>query len=318
MSSHAFTSEDAAMRQPLPPGRRERGVWWVVALTAVMMVVEIAVGYATHSMALLADGWHMATHVGALGLSGAAYVFSRRFAHHRAFAFGTGKVQAIAGYTSALALGLVAVAMIVESLERLMTPITIDFSRSLPVAVVGLVVNLASVVLLHVNDEPKPEAHDEHEGHGHGHGGHGHGHGDDHNHRAALLHVLADTLTSALAIAALLAGRYLEWDWLDAVSGIVGGAVILKWGAGLAHQAASELLNVNLSLAVEDDVRASLIAHDTVRVIDLHVWPLGGGARACVVTLETDTHDVLHYRELLARFRFAHLTVELRQPPPAP
>ncbi len=330
MSSSAFSPEDAAMRQPRPPGKRERGVWWVVALTAVMMVVEIVVGYATNSMALLADGWHMATHVGALGLSGAAYVFSRRFAHHPAFAFGTGKVQAIAGYTSALALALVAVAMIGESVERLMTPVTIDFARSLPVAVVGLVVNLASVLLLHVTedaDPPRGNEHEDHEdghghedghahghGHGHAHGhGHGHGHGEDHNHRAALLHVAADALTSALAIAALLAGRYLHWDWLDAISGVVGGLVILKWGVGLAYHAASELLNVNPSLALEEEVRASLTAHDTVRVIDLHVWPLGGGARSCVVTLEAAEHDVLHYREQLARFSFAHLTVELRR-----
>jgi cation diffusion facilitator family transporter len=312
MSSTEFTSEDAAMRKPLPPGKRERGVWWVVLLTALMMVVEIVVGYATNSMALLADGWHMATHVGALGLSGAAYVFSRRFAAHRAFAFGTGKVQAIAGYTSALALGLVAVAMMVESVQRLMTPLTIDFEVSLPVAVVGLVVNLASVALLHVNDEREAEEpHHDHDDHGHGHG---HGHGEDHNHQAALLHVIADALTSALAIGALLAGRYLRWDWLDAVSGIIGGLVILKWGLGLARHAAAELLDVNPSLAVEDDLRATLTQHDGARVIDLHIWPLGGGALACVVTLEAAEHDVLHYRERLARFEFKHLTVELRRP----
>ncbi|MDB4975899.1 MAG: cation efflux system protein, partial [Myxococcaceae bacterium] len=200
----------------------------MVLLTAAMMGGEIFVGYATGSMALLADGWHMATHVGALGLASAAYWLSRRYAQHRAFAFGTGKIRALAGYTSAVMLGLVAVAMVVESSGRLLYPHAIDFVSSLPVAVLGLVVNLLSVFLLHAHDDhhdhPEEVEHEHGHGHGHGHadaGGHAH-HGDDHNHRAAFMHVVADTFTSALAIAALLAGRYFGWSWLDAVSGIVG------------------------------------------------------------------------------------------------
>ena len=301
MHDEIANPQECAARRDLAPRRRERGVQLVVLLTAAMMVVEIVVGYATNSMALLADGWHMATHVGALGLASAAYWVSRRFARHRAFAFGTGKVPALAGYTSAVALGLVAIAMVVESLGRLMRPHAIDFVSSLPVAALGLVVNLVSVFLLHSHDDDHDEEHD-------------HDHEHDHNHRAAFMHVVADTFTSALAIAALLAGRFLGWSWLDAVSGIVGGLVILKWGAGLSRSAAFELLDVAPSSALEDEIRLVLEALDDVRVRDLHVWSLGGGAKSCVVTLATAVPRDLHsYREALARFELAHLTIEIQR-----
>jgi cation diffusion facilitator family transporter len=301
MHDEITMSEECAARRPLPPRRRERGVQLVVVLTSVMMVIEIVVGYATNSMALLADGWHMATHVGALGLASAAYWVSRRFAGHRAFAFGTGKVLALAGYTSAVGLGLVAIAMMVESFKRLLQPHTIDFVSSLPVAVLGLVVNLVSVALLHSHDDEDDHDHDR-------------DHDHDHNHRAAFMHVVADAFTSVLAIAALLAGRYLGWDWLDAVSGIVGGVVILKWGVGLSRSAAFELLDVSPSSAVEDEIRVVLEALDDVRVQDLHVWSLGGGVKSCVVTLVTSMpRDARSYREALARFALAHLTIEVHR-----
>jgi cation diffusion facilitator family transporter len=297
MHDELTTPEECAARRAPVPRRRERGVRLVVLLTAAMMGVEIVVGYATHSMALLADGWHMATHVGALGLASVAYWVSRRFASHRAFAFGTGKVRALAGYTSAVALGLVAIAMVVESVERLLRPHAIDFLSSLPVAVLGLLVNLVSVFLLHAHDDD-----DDHEGE------------HDHNHRAAFMHVVADAFTSVLAIAALLAGRFLGWSWLDAVSGVVGGFVILKWGAGLSRHAAFELLDVSPSSAVEDEIRAVLEALDDVRVKDLHVWSLGGGAKSCVVTVITAApREARSYREALARFELAHLTIEVQR-----
>jgi len=246
-------------------------------------------------MALLADGWHMATHVGALSLASAAYWLSRRYAAHRAFAFGTGKIRALAGYTSAVALGLVAVAMIVESLERLLRPHAIDFVNSLPVAVIGLVVNLASVVLLHAHEDDEDDEH-------------------DHNHRAAFMHVVADTFTSALAIAALLAGRFLHWNWLDAISGVVGGMVILKWGVGLSRNAAFELLDVAPSSVLEDEIRGALEALDDVRVRDLHVWSLGAGAKSCVVTIvSAEPREAGRYRQQLARFDLAHLTIEVQR-----
>lgn len=295
MHDQITTREECAARRALSPQRRERGVQLVVLLTATMMALEISVGYATNSMALLADGWHMATHVGALGLASAAYWVSRRFARHRAFAFGTGKVNALAGYTSAVALGLVAVAMVVESLERVLHPTVIDFASSLPVAILGLIVNLASAAFLH--------AHDDH-----------HEVEPDHNHRAAFLHVVADAFTSVLAIAALLAGRFFGWSWLDAVSGIVGGLVILRWGAGLSRSAAFDLLDVAPSSALEDEIRHVLEALDDVRVRDLHVWSLGGSAKSCIVTLMTAApRDTRHYRAALARFALAHLTIEVQR-----
>jgi len=272
----------------------------VVVLTAAMMLIEIVAGYVTGSMALLADGWHMATHVGALGLASLAYAMSRRYASHRAFVFGTGKVHALAGYTSAVLLGLVAIAMMVESVARLRDPHAIDFAGSLPVAVVGMFVNLASVFLLHGHDD---------------HGHHDHGHDDhDHNHRAALMHVIADTLTSALAIVALLAGQFLGWIWLDATSGIVGGCVILRWGFVLCRAAAFDLLDVNPTSALEESICAALEAIDDTRVTDLHVWSLGPGAVSCVATVITaNPRQPREYREQLARFELAHLTIEVQR-----
>jgi cation diffusion facilitator family transporter len=293
---HASTSfGDCAVRKPAPRQRRERGVLFVVFLTAVMMVAEIAAGYATNSMALLADGWHMATHVGALGIASAAYALARSYAGHRAFAFGTGKVHALAGYTSALALALAAVLMVIESVERLIEAQPIDFAHSLPVAVVGLVVNLISVALLHDHDEHEHARH-------------------DHNHRAAFLHVLSDTLTSALAIAALLVGRFVGWLWLDAISGIVGGLVVLRWGAGLCKSSAFELLDVNTNRTLEEKVRDALEAVDDVRVTDLHVWSIGQRARSCVVTVvSAQPREAREYRERLASLELAHLTIEVQR-----
>jgi len=273
-----------------------------MVLTALTMVVEIVVGYATNSMALLADGWHMATHVGALGLASAAYWVSRRYSQHRAFVFGTGKVRALAGYTSAILLAIVALAMMVESVTRLFRPGVIDFAGSLPVAIIGLVVNLASVWLLHDGHDHDHHDHDQHDHHDH-----------DHNHHAALLHVIADALTSGIAIVALVAGKNLGWNWLDAVSGIVGSVVILKWGAGLLRATSFELLDVCSSPKVEAEIRETLEALDGVRVSDLRVWSLGCGAMSCVVTLSSaNPRESQFYREELSRFSLAHLTVEVR------
>jgi len=315
---------------------REEGVRWVVALTAVTMIVEIAVGYSTGSMALLADGWHMATHVGALTLASVAYVLARRYAAHRAFAFGTGKVHALAGYTSAILLGVAAVSMLLESVSRLLQPLTVDYTAALPIAVIGLAVNVLSVVLLSAHHDHSGPAHEvEHPGggHGHAHGGHGHAHGshghahgsvatapamtvasEDHNHRAVLLHVLTDAFTSVLAIFALFAGKWLAVPWLDAVTGIVGGIVILHWAFGLTRGAGAELLDVVPSEHLETAIRRALEEMDDVQVRDLHLWSLGGGQRSCLVTLITSTpREPQVYHEALASFRLAHLTIEVQR-----
>jgi cation diffusion facilitator family transporter len=248
---------------------------WVVALTFATMVAELVVGYATNSLALLADGWHMATHVGALGLAAFAYWFARRQAGSRLFSFGTGKVHALAGYTSAVVLALVALLMVVESLRRLLQPEPIAFTEALPVAVLGLAVNLISAKLLHD---------DEHDDHGNGERDHQHAH--DHNLRAAYVHVLADALTSVLAIAALLGGHLLGWMFLDAAMGIVGGLVIARWSYGLCRQAGAQLLDVVPSPALAERIRERLETQFAgAHVVDLHLWDIGPGARACIVSL---------------------------------
>ena len=218
--------------------RNTRRTLWVVALTAVMMVAEIAAGYFTGSMALLADGFHMATHTGALAIAAGAYVFARRHAHDGRFSFGTGKVGDLAGFASALVLAVIAVGIGGESLWRLASPALVDFGEAIPIAFVGLIVNIASALLLMQGHHEHGHGHDQalaahsHHGqhHGHGHeGDHGHHHdGHDNNLRSAYLHVVADALTSVLAIVALAAGWAWGWNWLDPLMGLVGAALVAR------------------------------------------------------------------------------------------
>jgi cation diffusion facilitator family transporter len=298
-----LVSAECQCKQPESPHQREQGVLSVVALTFVMMVVEIGVGYTSHSMALLADGWHMATHVGALGITAIAYAVARRFATHRAFAFGTGKVHALGGFTSSLLLGVVGVSMLIESGFRLLAPQSIDFDQSLPVACIGLVVNLVSVALLHRHADGAHDADPTH----------------DHGHRAAVLHVVADAFTSALAIIALLLGKYFDVTSVDSATGMVGGVVILKWSVGLVRTTASELLDFNTGENLEDRIRGVLGIFDDATLLDLHVWPMGRGRMSCVVTIESDNLRTVHeYRtQILEHVALSHLTVELRAKGPA-
>ena len=289
-------------------GRSESRTRGVVIVTAVMMVIEIVVGQLTGSMALLADGWHMATHVGALGLSAAAYWFARTRSGHRAFTFGTGKVYALAGYTSAICLALVALIMGFESVSRLVHPVTIHFREAMPVAIIGLIVNLVSVKLLD---------HDEHHEHDHSHessdGSAKHHH--DHNLRAAYFHVLADALTSVLAIAALCAGQFFRWTFRDPVMGIVGGLVILRWSWGLCHGAARQLLDACPSQQDEDRLRAELETIDDVQVVDLHLWEVGPGRRSCIASLVTSEPREADFYRNRARsiLDLSHVTVEVHR-----
>ncbi|NUP10457.1 MAG: CDF family Co(II)/Ni(II) efflux transporter DmeF [Polyangiaceae bacterium] len=323
---------------------REKRTWAVVALTAVMMVAELAVGTWSGSLALFADGVHMATHVGAIGLTAIAYRLARHWSKHEAFTFGTGKVYSLSGYTSALALALAALWMCGEAIMRLLSPSPIHFEEALPVAVIGLVVNLASAKLLHFTEG---HGHDHH-GHGHGHDhAHGHGH-DDHEHghahhehehehahtkspaqgqtheprhahkhdpnlRAAYLHVLADALTSVLAIVAIFAGRYFGITVLDPLMGIVGAAIILHWSWGLCQSAARQLLDVAPSVADTRTIREDLEAIDDVRVADLHLWELGPGERGCIVKIVTASpRSAAYYRDVIkAKVAISHLTVEV-------
>lgn len=281
---------------------------WVVALTVVMMVAEIAAGYITGSMALLADGFHMATHAGALGIAAAAYSYAKRHAASAQYSFGTGKVGDLGGFASALILGLVAIGIGVESVVRLFDPTAVEFGTATLIAVVGLIVNIVSALLLS-GDHNHHHGHD----HGHDHGHTHHAHGQDNNLRSAYVHVLADALTSVLAIAALLAGRYLGWVWLDPVMGIVGALVIARWSWSLIRTTSGVLLD-RTDEHVAQEIRDIIERSGDTKITDLHVWQVGPEARAAIVSVVGNasvTADMIRER-LVPVHEVTHLTVELR------
>jgi len=276
---------------------------WVVALTAVMMIAEIIAGYATGSMALLADGFHMATHAGALSVAAGAYAYAKKHARSPAYSFGTGKVGDLAGFASAMVLGLIAFAIGAESVTRLFQPINVAFGEATIIATVGLLVNIASAFLL------SGSHHHGHDDHGHEH----HAHAGDNNLRSAYVHVLADALTSILAIAALLAGRYLGWTWMDPVMGIVGAIVIARWSWTLMRDTAAVLLD-RTDDHVAGEVRELVEAPGDARITDLHVWRVGPEAHAAIVSVVADqgvTGETIRAR-LAPVHELAHLTVETR------
>lgn len=284
----------------------ERRTRWVVGLTFAAMLVELAAGWLTGSMALLADGWHMASHVGALGIAAYAYRFARRHAGDARYTFGTGKVTALAGYSSALFLGAVAAWMAWESLTRLRAPVEIHYVEAMIVAVFGLAVNLASAWLLdHDHD------HDHHHEHEHAHG---HDH-VDHNLRAAYLHVLADALTSVLAIVALGGGLLFGWAFLDPLMGIVGALVVGRWAFGLARDSAGVLLDAEDHGHIAHEIEAIITALPDHEIADLHLWRIGPASRACIVSLVSHAPlAVDDYRQRLAPIRgLDHVTIEINQ-----
>ncbi|HET7548878.1 MAG TPA: CDF family Co(II)/Ni(II) efflux transporter DmeF [Usitatibacter sp.] len=302
----------------------ERRTWAVVALTAVTMVAEIAAGMITGSMALLADGWHMATHVVALSIAGAAYLLARRWSADSRFAFGTWKIEVLGAFSSALLLGVVALAMIFESVHRLVTPAPIQFGWALAVAGIGLAVNLASALILQAgHGHSHAHGHEAHHGHGHGHDhdhdhdrGHGH-HGHDINLRSAYVHVLADAFTSVLAIAALAAGLWAGWTWLDPVMGLVGGAVIGWWAKGLIGESARVLLDREMDAPVVERIRGAIESDGDAEIADLHVWRVGRGSRAAVITIVADRPlEPATYRARLAAIpSLVHVSVEVNRCP---
>lgn len=302
----------------LGPGHDENGrrTLWVVAITAVMMVAEIVAGLAFNSMALLADGFHMATHAGALGIAAIAYAYARKHARSPRYSFGTGKVGDLAGFASALILGIVAIGIAVESAQRLIDPRPVDFLDATVVAVIGLIVNIVCAVLLGGGHSHGP-------GHDHDHHAHDHdpGHHDDHGHaepvrhgdnnmRSAYVHVLADALTSVMAIAALLGGRYLGWIWLDPAIGIAGSIVIAVWAWSLIRDTAAVLLDAS-EPALEAKIRSIVGADAGLRLADLHVWRVGPAAHAAIVSVEGGDCETIRDR-LKAIPEIAHLTVETR------
>ncbi|MBV1692379.1 CDF family Co(II)/Ni(II) efflux transporter DmeF [Novosphingobium sp. G106] len=279
---------------------------WVIPLTTVMMVGEIIAGYMTGSMALLADGFHMATHAGALSVAAAAYTYAKRHARSPNYSFGTGKVGDLAGFASAMVLGLIALWIGVESVLRLLQPTAVAFGEATIIAIVGLAVNIASAFLLSGGHG--------HENHHDGHHDHGHAaHRGDNNLRSAYVHVLADALTSLLAIAALLTGRYLGWVWMDPVMGIVGAVVIARWSWSLLRDTAAVLLD-RTDDHVAEEVRELVETPGDARIADLHVWRVGPDAHAAIVSVVADrgvTGAIIRSR-LVSVHELAHLTVECR------
>jgi cation diffusion facilitator family transporter len=276
-----------------------------------MMVVEIAAGTVFGSMALLADGWHMSSHALALGVSAGAYALARRFANDRRFAFGTWKIEVLGGYTSAIFLMGVAAYMGLESLQRLVSPAPIRFDEAIPVAIVGLVVNLLSAWLLSTGNHVHGREH-----HGHDHGHHHH----DLNLRSAYLHVVADAVTSVLAIAALIGGKYFGASWLDPVMGLVGTVLVGRWAWGLLIDTGRVLLDAEMDAPVVEEVREVVRSLPQPTLLhDLHVWRVGKGKYACIVSLSTGTAvDAESVRDALAvHEELVHVTIEFREPVPA-
>ena len=292
--------------------RNERKVWLVIALTTTMMVVEIAAGHVFGSMALIADGWHMSTHAGAMLIAVLAYRYARRNLGNPRFSFGTGKVGDLAGFASAVVLVLIALLIGWESLLRLVEPVPISFEQAIMVAVIGLAVNLLSAWLLR-------DDHHHHHGHAHRHDGqdhgHHHGHGQDNNLRAAYLHVLADALTSVLAIVALLLGRAYGWYWADPVMGVVGAIVISRWSFGLIRDTGSVLLDrVPQDRDLEGKIRDAVEnRHDTIT--DLHVWQIGPGHYSVIVSIaSSEPKSPLAYKAALQKIdHVGHTTVEVHR-----
>jgi cation diffusion facilitator family transporter len=277
-------------------------VFW---LTTVIMVLEIAAGTWSGSMALLADGWHMGTHSAAFLIALFAYSYAKKHANNKDFSFGTGKVNSLGGFASAVALAIVALMMIIESVLRLVEPQSIHFNEAIVVAIIGLVVNVASVFILH-------------DGHHHHHGDDDHEHHhheQDHTMKAAYFHVLADTLTSLLAIVALLFGKYLGLLWMDPLMGIVGAIVILRWSYGLIKESSEVLLDKSIKKSTMDKISLALNEKNTV-INDIHVWKIATAHQAAIIKVTAvKPLDSAEYEAILQRFlpQLSHVSIEIQR-----
>lgn len=283
-------------------------------LTAVMMILEILGGWIFNSMALLADGWHMSSHMLALGLAYFAYRMARQYASDSRFSFGTWKIEILAGYSSAILLMVVALLMGIQSIERLFNPVTIHFNEAIPIAVVGLVINLVCAWLLHDGGHE----HHHHHSHDHHHDDHQHTHDHHHHHdlnqKAAFLHVVADAVTSVLAIIALFAAKYFSWNFLDALLGIIGALLVAKWSWGLIQETGKTLLDAEMGHSVVQEIKDVIAQLPQVEITDLHVWKVGKGKFSCILGLETSIADLTPdqvKRELSIHEEIVHVSVEI-------
>jgi cation diffusion facilitator family transporter len=294
-----------------------RKTWAVIALCSAMMLAEIIGGHLFGSLALVADGMHMSTHAGAMLIAALAYTYARKHANDPRFVFGTGKLGDLAGFTSAIILAMIAMLIGYEAIDRLLSPLPIRFGEAIPIAVVGLLVNIASAWLLsgadhHGHSHGHAHGHDQHAGHGHADDGHGVD-TRDHNMRAAYIHVIADAAVSVLAIIGLLLAKTFGWLWMDPLAGIVGALVIANWSYGLIRDTGANLMDVSADGTMAGKVRAAVeTAGD--KLIDLHVWRLGPGHFAAVVSVVTQesTRGPDFYHGVLRRLKgLSHITVEV-------
>ncbi len=289
----------------------EKNTLRAVVLTAVMMVLEIVGGWYYNSMALLADGWHMSSHVVALGLALGAYVLARRYAQDGRFSFGTWKLEVLGGYTSAILLVLVAVTMLYHSMERLLAPVAIIYDQAIMLAAVGLVVNLVCAWWL--KDGHHHGHHHDHHDHAHHHHTHADHHHGDLNLRAAYIHVVADALTSLLAIFALLSGKFFGADWLDPVMGIAGSILVAVWAVGLLRDTGRALLDAEMDAPVVEEIREVIAAADAqAEITDLHVWRIGQNHYACMLALKNagSTDAEFYRRQLQVHEELIHISIE--------
>jgi cation diffusion facilitator family transporter len=247
----------------------------VIGITAAMMVIEITAGVLYGSMALLADGLHMASHAAALSINAFAYVYARKNANNPEFSFGTGKVNALGGFSGAILLAVFALLMVWESGNRLIDPVEISFNQAIIVAIVGLVVNGVSALILGVKEED------------HQHGGHKHAHKSDQNLKSAYLHVITDALTSVLAIVALLTAKYFGYVWMDPLMGIVGALLITRWSIGLLRSTSDILLDKQASQTLQDKIKHQIERDGESKVADLHVWSIGPNIHAAIISVVT-------------------------------
>jgi len=275
----------------------------VIVITAAMMAVELVAGIIFGSMALLADGLHMASHAVALGINAFAYIYARRNASNALYSFGTGKVNALGGFTGAVLLAVFALIMAVESFHRLINPIEIIFNQAIVVAVLGLLVNGVCVFILGTKD------------HDHEHGDHHHSHGHDHNLKSAYLHVLADALTSILAIVALLTAKYFGLIWMDPVMGMVGALLVARWSIGLLGSTSGVLLDRQAPPSLRHEIKERLEADDDTRVTDLHVWSIGPNIYSALISIiaRKPTTPAEYKTRIPARLGVVHVAVEVHK-----
>lgn len=276
-------------------------VFW---LTTIIMILEIAAGTWSGSMALLADGWHMGTHSAAFLIAIFAYSYAKKNANNKSFSFGTGKVNYLGGFASAIALAIVALLMILESVQRIIEPNNIHFNEAIIVAVVGLIVNIVSAFILK----------DDHHHHDH-HGDSDHHHDHDHNMKAAYLHVLADALTSVLAIVALLTGKYMGIIWIDPVMGIVGAIVILHWSYGLIKESSTVLLDKSVDVSTFEKISQTLDKRNTI-INDIHVWKIASTHQAAILSVSSPSPlSTEEYKKILSESlpQISHVSVEINK-----